>query len=179
MRKLDINKQITLGAMVVSLTVLMLYAASVLPTGKLACYFTASLFVYTLAREGVYLTAVLAYIASSLLAFMLIPDKLSLLPFFALLGHFGIYKAFAIAHIRDRFIRFVTYLIYCTAFTAFGALAAFYLLDFNILQNLPFGLSLYMALLLLEAVFALYVALFHICRRFYENRIRSSLIPRK
>lgn len=165
--------------MVVALTVLMLYAASVLPTGKLACYFVASLFVYTLSYEGVYGTAVLSYVASSLLAFMLIPDKLSLVPFFALLGHFGIFKAFAQTHIRDRFIRFILYLLYCTVFTTGGALAAFYLLDFNILANIPFGLPVYVAVLALEAAFAVYAALYLICQRFYESRIRNSLLSKK
>ncbi len=179
MRKLAVSKQITLGAMVVSLTVLMLYAATVLPTGKLACYFIASLFVYALSYEGIYGIAILSYIASSLLAFLLIPDKLSLIPFFALLGHFGIFKAFAQVHLRDRFIRFVSYLLYCSVFTAVGAVAAFYLLGFNILENIPFGLPVYAAVLVLEAAFAAYAAVFLICQRFYETRIRNSLLPRK
>ncbi|HWS29885.1 MAG TPA: hypothetical protein VN512_07160 [Clostridia bacterium] len=179
MRKLSASKQITLGAMVVALTVLMLYAASVLPTAKLACYFIASLFVYALSFEGVYGAAILSYIASSLLAFFLIPDKLSLIPFFALLGHFGIFKAFAQTHIRDRFIRFFSYLIYCSVFTAAGALAAFYLLGFNILENIPLGLPVYAAVLILEAVFVSYAVLFMFCQRFYENRIRDNLLPKR
>ena len=165
--------------MVVALTVLALYAASVLPSGKLACYFLASLFVYALSFEGAYTAAFLSYVASSLLAFLLIPDKLSLLPFFALLGHFGIFKAFAQAHMRDRFIRFVAYLIYCTVFTGIGALGAFYLLGFNLLESIPFGLPVYLAILILEAMFAAYAALFLVCQRFYENRIRNSLLSKK
>ncbi|HWR19780.1 MAG TPA: hypothetical protein VN608_09165 [Clostridia bacterium] len=179
MRKLDTTKQITLGAMVVALTVLMLYAATVLPTLKLASYFVASLFVYALSFEGVYAAAILSYFASSFLAFVLIPDKLSLIPYFALLGHFGIFKAFAQTHTRDRFIRFFSYLIYCSIFTAVGALAAFYLLDFNILQNIPLGLPVYAAVLILEAVFAVYAVLYTFCQRFYESRIRNTLLPKR
>jgi hypothetical protein len=179
MRKLNATKQITLGAMVVALTVLMLYAASVLPTLKLASYFIASLFVYALSYEGVYTAAILSYFASSFLAFVLIPDKLSLIPYFALLGHFSIFKAFAQTHMRDRFIRCFSYLIYCSVFTAVGALAAFYLLDFNILENIPFGLPFYAAVLILEAVFAVYAVLFTFCQRFYENRIRDNLLSKR
>ncbi|MCE5235503.1 MAG: hypothetical protein ABFC62_05455 [Clostridiaceae bacterium] len=179
MRKLGSSKQITLGAMVVSLTVLMLYAGAVLPAGKLACYFIASLFVYVLSFEGAYLAAVLSYIASSLLAFLLIPDKLSLLPFFALLGHFGIFKAFARSHIRDRFIRAVAYLIYCSVFTAIAALAAFYLLGFDIFESIPFDLPVYAAILILEAAFAVYALLYLFCQQFYETHIRNSLLSKK
>lgn len=179
MRKIDASKKITLGAMVTALTVLMLYAASVLPAGKLACYFIASLFVYMLSSEGLYGTALLSYLASSLLAFLIVSDKLMLLPFFALFGHFGIFKAFLQTHAKDRVVRFLSYLIYCTAFTSIGAVAAFYIMGFDILTNIPFNLPLYAAVLILEALFAVYVALYTIGQRFYESRIRQSLMPRK
>ncbi len=70
-------------------------------------------------------------------------------------------------------------MLYCTVFTTLGALASFYLLDFNLLFNLPLNLPLYAAIAILEAAFAVYAALYLICQRFYEMRIRNSLVPKK
>ena len=52
MRRLSGAKLISLGAMCTALGVLCLYAAAVLPTGRVALYFLASLFVYVPAAEG-------------------------------------------------------------------------------------------------------------------------------
>ena len=55
MLKLSPAKQITLSAMCIALTVLSLYAAAVLPTMRIACYFLSSVFVYILCAEQAYL----------------------------------------------------------------------------------------------------------------------------
>ena len=57
MRRLSGAKLISIGAMCTALGVLCLYAAAVLPTGRVALYFLASLFVYVPAAEGAYLGA--------------------------------------------------------------------------------------------------------------------------
>ena len=87
MRKLDTNKQIALGGMIIALNLLALYAAATLPAPRIALYFLSSLPVYILACEGAYLSAVVTYVATSALSFFLLPNPFALIPYALLLGH--------------------------------------------------------------------------------------------
>ena len=113
MLKLSPAKQITLSAMCIALTVLSLYAAAVLPTMRIACYFLSSVFVYILCAEQAYLSAFLVYAASVALGLLLLPSKAALIPYALLLGHYGIFKTFLDEHIGDRLVGSVLKLLYC------------------------------------------------------------------
>ena len=90
MRRLSGAKLISLGAMCTALGVLCLYAAAVLPTGRVALYFLASLFVYVPAAESAYLGAVGVYLATGVLSLLILPSRAAAVPYIVLLGHFGI-----------------------------------------------------------------------------------------
>ena len=92
MRRLSGAKLISLGAMCTALGVLCLYAAAVLPTGRVALYFLASLFVYVPAAESAYLGAVGVYLATGVLSLLILPSRAAAVPYIVLLGHFGIFK---------------------------------------------------------------------------------------
>ena len=74
MRRLSPAKKLTIGAMVCALTLLFLYAATVLPTMRIACYFLSAIFVYALSYEGAYASAILSFLATAALAFFLLPN---------------------------------------------------------------------------------------------------------
>lgn len=178
MRKLTPAKTLTMGAAVCALTLLFLYAASVLPTGRIACCFLASLFVYALAYEGAYGSAILAFLAASALAFFLLPQKATLIPYLTLLGHYGIFKRAVDMNVPGRAGRFIAKWLYCNIFTACGALAAAKILKTE-LFSLPAEIPVWTLAIGAEVAFILYEILFTVAARFYENRIRNIFMTKR
>ena len=105
MRRLSGAKLISLGAMCTALGVLCLYAAAVLPTGRVALYFLASLFVYVPAAEGAYLGAVGVYLATGVLSLLILPSRAAAAPYIVLLGHFGIFKTWFDSVMPDKVVQ--------------------------------------------------------------------------
>jgi len=178
MRKLSPAKKITMSAMVCALSLLFLYAASVLPTMRLACYFLSAVFVYALAYEGAYLASVLAFIATSVLAFFVLPEKMSLIPYVTLLGHYGILKRAVDMHVPTRWGRFLVKLLYCNVLTALGGFIALEVLGLPLLTMLP-KLSVWVLVLVAEAAFIVFELLFLFAARLYEAKIRHLILPRR
>ncbi len=178
-RKLPLTKQITLGAMVAALTILCLYAAASLPTGRLAFYFLSSLFIYVLCCEGAFAMAGVCFLAVSLLSFFLLPDKLAFVVYTLLLGHYGIFRAFLEMRVRGRVIRTLIKLLYCDVFTLAGLYLATALFSYDLPGMMPNWLPVWGLVLLVQAVFILADLLYALCVRFYETQLRSALVPRR
>ncbi|MEL7608560.1 MAG: hypothetical protein AAGU74_03575 [Bacillota bacterium] len=177
-RKLRFSYKITLGAMATALTLVALYASSVLPAGRLVCFFLSSLFAYALCAEGAYMSAFISFLASATLAFLLIPDKNVLLPYVILLGHYGIFRTFLYARVKDFLLRSALLLIYCNAFTAIGILLAMFVLRLDVMALLP-DLALWLLIVAAEAGFVALGVLYAIAAHYYDIRLRSLLIPRR
>lgn len=180
MRKLETTKVITLGAMCTALTVLALYAANVLPTGKLAFFFLSSVFIYMLAEEEAYAGALISFAASSFISLLILPDKIYAVPYIALLGHYGIFKTWLGKHLQDKLLMFFIRMIFCNVITALGIYMAFYMFSFNFSQitsALPF--PAWLLIPIVEVGFALFDFLYWICQKIYVERIKAYLIPRR
>ena len=178
MRKLSPAKKITLCAMVCALSLLFLYAASVLPTMQIACYFLSAVFVYALAYEGAYFASILTFIATALLAFFVLPDKTPLIPYVMLLGHYGILKRAVDMHIPTRVGRFLVKLLYCNVLTALGVFIVLEVLGLPLLSMLS-GFPIWALVLIAEAAFIVLELLFLFVARFYEAKIRHLILPRR
>lgn len=114
--------------MCTALGVLCLYAAAVLPTGRVALYFLASLFVYVPAAESAYLGAVGVYLATGVLSLLILPSRAAAAPYIVLLGHFGIFKTWFDSVMPDKVVQSAVKVLYCNVFTVLGAFAAIKLL---------------------------------------------------
>ena len=178
MYKLTPTLRITLSAMTVALTILFLFAAATLPTGRLVCYLLASVFVFALTNEGMYLGAVLSFIATSARAWLIIPGKLSVAPYIIILGHYCIFKDFLRNRIGDRVIGFALRLLYCNLFTGAGIALAIYVFNLDLAALMP-EMPLWLIVAVLEAGFICLDILTSLCRTIYINRIRNSRIKRK
>lgn len=178
MRKLTPAKKITLSAMVCALSLLFLYAASILPTMQLACYFLSAVFVYALAYERAYIASILAFVATALLAFFILPEKIPLIPYVTLLGHYGILKRAVDMHIPTRIGRFLIKLLYCNVLTAIGVFIVLEVLGFPLLSLLP-EFPIWVLILIAEAAFIVFELLFLFVSRFYEAKIRHLILSRR
>lgn len=180
MRKLDPAKLVTIGAMCAALTVLCLYAASALPTLKLAFIFLSSVFVFMLADEEAYGAATLSFAASGFAGFLILPDKLYLFPYVALLGHYGIFRTWLDRRMADKLLRFFLCMLYCNAFAGLSLLAAVYALRIDIVSTLAaLPVPGWLIVPALEAVFALFDLLYWISQKIYLERVKSYIVPRR
>ena len=76
---------LTLSAMATALTALALYVAGNLGFIKLTAYFCSAIFVFALTTEGAFGHAILVYIASSAIGFLIVTSKINLLPYLSLI----------------------------------------------------------------------------------------------
>jgi len=109
------HKKVSYGGMAAALCILLLAMSGYLPSGKAATLFMASVTVYTVVFLTDKKTGVLAYGASALLAFVIIPSALTIPVSFAVcFGNYPVLK-----HIFDKFsvsmqiiFKFIAYTIY-------------------------------------------------------------------
>lgn len=178
-QRLSPAKKLTLGAMVAALTILSLYAVAALPAGRVACYFLASIWIYALACEGAYGTALLAYAASAGLAWLLLPDKLVAAAYTLLLGHYNVFKTMLDTHMESLPFRVVLKLLYCSLFTAAGLYLAIVVLEIDVMASLPDWLPAWGLVAAAEGVFLFLDLLQSLVCRFYRSRLRGIIVPRR
>lgn len=169
-------KQLTVGAAVTALTLICLYAASVTSWMHLSLYFLCSVFGYALLCERRYAAAILMYAAVTLLAFLLLPNKVPALFFGVLGGHFGIFFCFMTEKCRSRILRLGAMLLYCSAFTLLGLYLVKPILGYAVsLSAMGFPIRTWLAVLLLELLFFVWAVLYRLVARVYDKRIRPAV----
>lgn len=88
------TKRITFSAMLLALTVICLYGASALSTGRLAALALASLFVAVSVYQYGVRTGVTLYVAASLLSLLLVPKRMYVSVYILFVGYYPIVKLY-------------------------------------------------------------------------------------
>lgn len=86
--------KLALGGICLALTLIFMFAGSVVPGIELTLFAISSVFVAVMILETGVGGGILLYAASVLLGLFLIPGKLALLPYIGLFGYYGIVKYF-------------------------------------------------------------------------------------
>ncbi len=86
------TKRVVFCGILSALAVLFLYGAGVLPTGRIALYCLASCLTAVTCIECGWKYALAGFAAASALALILVPDKLSVLPYCLFLGYYPVLK---------------------------------------------------------------------------------------
>lgn len=86
------GRKVALGGILGALCILFLYLAVYLPTSRLFLYCVSSLFCSVMMVESGQKWAWTFYGATSILAFIIIPDKVGIAPYLAFFGYYGIIK---------------------------------------------------------------------------------------
>ena len=169
-------KLIAIAAVVAALTLICLYAASIVPWMHIALYFLSSVFGYALLCDRRYGLALLMYAAVSILAFILLPSKLPALVFVVLAGHFGVIRCYLMEKCRIKYLRVIITLVYCSFFTLLGVWLAVsvlgYPLDFS---SLPAWLPGWAIVLLAEVLYLAWYWLYGFVAVIYDRRIRPAV----
>ena len=166
---------LTLSAMATALTALALYVAGNLGFIKLTAYFCSAIFVFALTTEGAFGHAILVYIASSAIGFLIVTSKINLLPYLALLGHYCIFKDYLDLKLKNRGVGFMFKMLYCNVFTAIGVLILQFVLNVDILTLFP-DIPLGLIALALEIGFVTLELLSNLARNIYTSRIRNAIV---
>lgn len=179
MKKLSSVGRLTLGAMATALGALFMYIAYIIPSGKLLFCFLASVALWIpLNERGGVGYAIVCYIATALVSFLLIPNKLYPLAYALFFGLYGFIKLGVDSLVKDRIVAFILKLL------LMNALAALIIwLGGLILKQDPFSLlpeyPLYAVIIAIELAFVLYEIVFTFCISFFDERLRDTIISRR
>ena len=176
MKKISATTKLTLSAMSTALSVVFLYAASVIPTAKLALCFLTSLMPWIPLRErGGFVYALLSYAATGAICFFLIPNKLYFAAYILFFGCYGMIKLGIDSVIRDKLVAFAAKLILCNGLAALVIFGAGKLFSLDIIAQLP-NYPLYIIIPAIEIFFIAYELVFTLCVRVFDDRLRNVII---
>ena len=177
-------RDIALGGILVALTTIVLYATSILPISTLAILTIASALIPVCIIRSNIQTSIFVYISSSLIAFFLVPIKISFL-YFIFFGVYGIIKYF-IEGIRKEKLEIVLKMVFFNISFIIGFKIMQNILDINIIAGLEVLMSKFfndsgraIALIILwivaQPVFLIYDYAMTMIITFYMERIHKNI----
>lgn len=164
------TKRITLSGILAAATLLTLFLATTLPTNRIFFYGLSSLFCAIIIIEHGVKAGVVFYLGTSILALILIPNKLRLIPYLLILGHYPIWKTY-IEKINHPVKEVILKLFGLNMFT----LASYYFLTSFFLENIIIPLDLRLIFLILQIIFLIYDYAFTLFISFYFKKIRPMI----
>lgn len=132
-------RDIALGGILVALTTIVLYATSILPISTLAILTIASALIPVCIIRSNIQTSIFVYISSSLIAFFLVPIKISFL-YFIFFGVYGIVKFF-IERIRKEKLEILFKIVFFNIAFIIGFIIMQNVLGINIIAGLEVLMS--------------------------------------
>lgn len=109
------TKGIAFGGVMGAICIIILFLQSALPFNRLSLMVLVSFIISIVVIEYGHKIGWLFYIATSLLAFMLVPDKISLIPYWMFFGFYGIIKSY-IEKLNKIYIEYILKLIFFNLF---------------------------------------------------------------
>jgi hypothetical protein len=164
-------RKAALGGILTGVILCLLFAASVLPTGRLALLALSSMVLSMAVVEYGCFYGFLLYMASGLLGLAILPDKLVCAPFIAFFGYYGILKAL-IERLRRLWLE---WLLKIAAFNVVVVIAWHMASQFLGLCAGRLPNALWLALIVLNIIFAVYDYAFSLVAGFYEHRLRARI----
>lgn len=164
--------RITIPAMVMALTLLFVYLSTIVPVAKLTFYFVSSVFMVVLMVEEEPWLALVVFIGVTILGFVIVSDKMKMIPYVLFFGHYGIVKYY-IEKIKNIFLKYVLKLAYFNA----AIITAYFIVKSIIVPEID--LPDWALLLIAQPVFIIVDVIFTMVGNFYFRNIRPFLIRQK
>lgn len=167
------SKKVALGGILLGLTEVMLFAAAILPSARISAYVLSSLFISVIIMELGIGRAWLFYGTTVILSFIIIPDKIRLIPYIVFFGNYGIIK-FLIERMNKTLTGYIFKAVYYNA--------AFFILllsarEIFALPSAPGGAnySLWLIIIVFQMLFAVYDFIYSRFIAYYRMNIRRIL----
>jgi hypothetical protein len=164
------SKKIAVAGILTALSAAALFLENIFPTGKLGFYVFAGFLLSVVIMECGILFGWISFAASSLLAFLLVPEKTAVVPYFLFFGIYSLVKS----HI-EKLNRIVVELV--LKFVFFNA-ALFILWKIALLfipQSFFEILPVFVIIVLLEILFFVYDWLFSLWIQFYQEKLQPKI----
>ncbi|MDO4541220.1 MAG: hypothetical protein Q4C00_00125 [Bacillota bacterium] len=167
---MDNTRKLALAGIMTAFTVMILFGAMIVPNLKLFLYGLSSLPMAVVVMECDKKTGLLFYVASALLCFILLPDKVAALPYIVVLGLYGLIKAVAEGS-PNTLTEWLIKIIYFNA-----SLSLYLWLIIKIfIPNISFPIPLWIIIIGAEAIFVAYDFIYSYCVSFYEKSLRPKV----
>lgn len=160
------TKRMAMSGLLLALTIIFLYLESILPTARLSIYALSSFMVSIITINYSHKAGWIFYIASCLLAIIVIPDKIGLIPYIAFFGAYGIIKYY-IEKLGKRLPEYLLKLLFYNLVLLLGLL---FMREF-LLESVNFSGSLWVLVALSEIVFLIYDYVYSLFIGFYISRL--------
>jgi len=164
------SRKIAVAGILTAFSVVALILENILPTGKLGFYVFAGFLLSVVIMECGVLFGWISFATSSLLAFLLVPEKTAVIPYVLFFGIYSLVKSHiekldsAIAELAIKFIFFN---------------AALFLLWQVALMFIPQNffdiLPVFVIIILLEILFFIFDWLFSLWIQFYQEKLRPKI----
>ncbi|NLB41006.1 MAG: hypothetical protein GX815_01855 [Clostridiales bacterium] len=164
------TREIALGGIMLALSVVVLYAESLAPTGRISLYALSSFFVSVVVIESGTKAGWLFYLASSLMSFLIVPDKLGLIPYFLFFGIYGLIKYYC-EKFPNRVAEFIAKYVYFNL----CLVVAWFLVKELFLAQVEFPISEWLIAIALQIAFFIYDWVYSLVIQAYRERIRKLL----
>ncbi|MBZ4645159.1 MAG: putative rane protein [Clostridia bacterium] len=164
----NIGKKVALGGFATALAVICLYLASILPTNRLFFYAISSMFLLAMVIEFGVSSAVVTYISTALLAFIIIPDKLMLIPYVLFFGYYGIIKYY-VEKINNLIIEWIIKLLLFNI-----SMYILYIITVKMLfETITTRFPIWITVVLGEIAFVVYDYGYSMAAGYYKYRLRK------
>ena len=166
----DRTRKTTLTGILSAIVIITLVLESIAPTGRLGFYVLAAFVISVILLECGVRFAWAGYVVTSLAGFLIVPDKLNIIPYIAFFGIYTLVKY----HIERLRIIWVVIILKLAAFNLFlwpaWSIAKTFLPD-----NFIKGLGVLIAGLILQIMFLLYDYILTAWIHYYFNKIAHRL----
>lgn len=163
-------KAAALSGIFLAFTITVLYLESLVPTGRLTLFALCSFFVSVIIIEAGALMGWLFYAGNSLLSFLIVPDKMSVLAYIFFFGLYGLIKYYT-EKSRRVIIEYLLKLIFFNAILAAG----YILVTEFLFRQVEFRFSLWLIIPLLEVIFIVYDYVYSMFIHYYRTKLRKIL----
>lgn len=164
------TKKIALNGILGALAVICILLASVLPTNRLSFYALSSFFIAVSIIETGARSGWVFYVATSLLALIIVPDKLGIVPYAVFFGLYGLVKYY-MEKLDKIVIEYVLKFIYFNICMGLAILTIRSFFGYALEVKLPWWLLI----VALEVVFFIYDFVYTLFIHYYRDKLRPRL----
>ncbi|MDD2497445.1 MAG: hypothetical protein PHT78_06405 [Desulfitobacteriaceae bacterium] len=163
-------KRTAYGGVLAACALIFLFLATILPTNRIFFYGLSSVFIAVMILEYGTTAGWMFYVVTSLLALIIIPHKLRLIPYILVLGHYGVFKTL-IERLHNRFFEAILKLVVLNI----GFLLAYLTVTTLFKINIKFPFHPAFIIIAVQPLFLVYDFVFTLCIRFYLDRIKPNI----
>lgn len=169
--KKNISKKVSLGGILTLLSLISLYTASVAPSGRLSLFFLSTLFTSIMIIESDIKSALTVFLASGILAFFIVPNKILVVFYVLFFGFYGILKYY-IENINKAYIEWIIKLL---VFNAMVYIIYMILIAIGFPKLSP-EMPILVFIISVELIFILYDVIYSLFIGYYIKKLRKYLV---